>query len=257
MSNEQRAMRTVRWDKVALASGGPPLPAWWAGARKRACPTLLFCLLPSAFCLSLCPELHAQSSSLYGAPERRRALTLENSSWFYVKQDEPPEIQLNDIVTVIVDQKAQYISQAMLMRRQRTNVDADLQKWLQFKHLGLGHAPMTGGDPEIAGLYNLQNQVQANLREADGLQFRIGATVVDIRPNGNLVIEAHSRTQVNHEIAEQSISGIVRRQDVLPNNTVLSEDVAELQLHRREEGHIRDSWRRGWLWLFLDRHKPI
>lgn len=202
-------------------------------------------------------EAQAQSSSLHGAPGGRKELTLANSSWLYIKPEEPPEIQLNDIVTVIVDQKSQYINNAMLMRRQRTNMDADLEKWLQFKHFGLGAAPMTGGSPQIEALYNLQNQVQANLRQADGLQFRVGATVVDIRPNGNLVIEAHGRAVFDHEVTEQSLSGIIRRQDVLPNNTVLSEDVAELQLFVRQEGHIRDSWRRGWLWLFLDRHKPF
>jgi flagellar L-ring protein precursor FlgH len=116
---------------------------------------------------------------------------------------------------------------------------------------------MTSGVPEVEALYNLQNQVQANLRQADGLQLRVGATVVDLRPNGNLVVEAHRKVQWNNEIAEASLSGIIRRQDVLPNNTVLSEDVAELMLDVRQQGHIRDSWRRGWLWLFLDRHKPF
>jgi flagellar L-ring protein precursor FlgH len=116
---------------------------------------------------------------------------------------------------------------------------------------------MTSGAPEIEALYNLQNQVQANLRQADGLQFRVGAEVVDLRPNGSLVVEAHRKVRWNNEITEASLSGIIRRQDVLPNNTVLSEDVAELMLDVRQEGHIRDSWRRGWLWLFLDRHKAF
>jgi flagellar L-ring protein precursor FlgH len=202
-------------------------------------------------------EARAQSSSLYGPPGKRRPLTLEATSWYYIKPDEPPEIQLNDLITVIVDQKSQYINQTMLMRRQQANMDAELQKWLEFKHFGLGKAPMASGNPGVQGLYNLQNQIQANLRQADGLQFRVGATVVDIRPNGNLVIEAHGRQNWNHEIMEMAISGIIRRQDVLPNNTILSEDVAELQLYARQEGYIRDSWRRGWLWLFLDRHKPF
>lgn len=207
--------------------------------------------------LTRAADAHAQSSSLYGTPNRRRPLTLEANSWVYIKPDEPPEIQLEDIVTVIVDQKSQYISQAQLRRQQRTNFDADLQKWVKFKNFGVGLAPMTGGSPEIEALYNLQNQVQAQLRESDGLQFRIGATVKDIRPNGNLVLEAHENQKWNNEIYEAAISGIVRPQDVLPNNTVLSEDISELQLYVRQAGHIRDSWRRGWLWLFLDRHKPF
>ncbi|HUY91235.1 MAG TPA: flagellar basal body L-ring protein FlgH [Pirellulales bacterium] len=203
------------------------------------------------------PEAQAQSASLYGAAETRRPLTLTDSSWMYIKVEPPREIQLNDVVTIIVDEKSQLISQTMLMRLQRTNMDADLQKWLQFNGFGLSAAPMTNGDPRIQALYNLQNMAQANLRSADGLQFRIAATVVDIRPNGTLVVEAHRHVRDNNEIWDASVSGIVRREDVLPNNTVLSEDVAELSVDRREDGHMRDAWRRGWFWKTLDRLKAF
>lgn len=214
-------------------------------------------LTVAGLALSRTPEARAQSASLYGLPESRRPLTLADSSWMYIKVEPPREIQLNDVLTIIIDEKSQLISQAMLMRRQRANVDADLQKWLRFNGFGLSPAPMPHGDPRIEALYNLQNQVQANLRAADGLQFRLAATVVDIRPNGNLVLEAHRHVRDNSEIWDASLSGVVRREDVLPNNTVLSEDIAELSIDKREEGHIRDSWRRGWLWKTLDRVKPF
>lgn len=81
--------------------------------------------------------------------------------------------------------------------------------------------------------------------------------MVDIRPNGNLVIEARRYRHNNDEITEASLSGTVRREDVLPNNTVLSEDVAELNIYTHDEGHVRDSYRRGWLWRVFDRWKPF
>jgi flagellar L-ring protein precursor FlgH len=185
-------------------------------------------------------EAKAQSASLYGMADSRRPLTLADSSWMYIKVDPPREIQLNDLVTIIVDEKSQLISQAMLMRRQRANVDADLQKWIQFNGFGGSAAPMTNGDPRIEALYNLQNQVQANLRASNGLQFRVAATVVDIRPNGNLVLEAHSHVRENSEIWDSSISGIVRREDVLPNNTVLAPRLA-LENARSHQGVLMDS----------------
>lgn len=219
--------------------------------KRAACATV------AGLALSRGVDALAQTSSLYGLPGTRKPLTLEGNSWLYIKPEDPPEIQLHDLITVIVDEKSQYINQAQLRRQQRTSMDAQLEKWLKFKHFGLGAAPMTGGAPEIEALYNLQNQIQANLRQSDGLQFRVSATVADIRPNGNLVIEAHKNVKWNNETYETSLSGIIRRQDVLPNNTVLSEDVAELMLDARQYGHIRDSWRRGWLWLWLDRHKAF
>ena len=69
--------------------------------------------------------------------------------------------------------------------------------------------------------------------------------MVDIRPNGNLVLEAHSYQQDNDEVIESSLTGLVRREDVLPNNTVFSQKIAELSVHKRETGHIRDAYRRG------------
>ena len=85
------------------------------------------------------------------------------------------------------------------------------------------------------------------------LSFTIAATVVDIRPNGNLVLEAHKHVQDNEDIWDQSLSGLIRPQDVLPNNTVLSENIAELMIDKREVGHVRDGYRRGWLTRLYDR----
>ena len=53
------------------------------------------------------------------------------------------------------------------------------------------------------------------------------------------------------------MSGIVRREDVLPNNTILSEDVAELNIEKVETGHVRDGYKRGWLLRWLDNVGPF
>ena len=80
--------------------------------------------------------------------------------------------------------------------------------------------------------------------------------------NGRLGAMVYGRTadetiQLNEEIWEQSLSGIVRRDDVLPNNTVLSEDIAELRIMKREVGSVRDGYRRGWFLRILDRYQPF
>ena len=52
-------------------------------------------------------------------------------------------------------------------------------------------------------------------------------------------------------------SGEIRPGDVLPTNTVLSENVAELSIHKREAGHVRDGYRRGWFTRWLDMLQPF
>ena len=67
------------------------------------------------------------------------------------------------------------------------------------------------------------------------MTFRIAAEVVDIRPNGNLVIEARREIRNNEEVWMQSLTGVVRRQSIGPDRTVRSDEVAELRIDKREK----------------------
>lgn len=44
---------------------------------------------------------------------------------------------------------------------------------------------------------------------------------------------------------------------MLPNNTVLSENVADLRVAKQERGHVRDGYRRGWFLEWLDKWQPF
>jgi flagellar L-ring protein precursor FlgH len=171
---------------------------------------------------------------------------------------EPPKtIRLHDKITVIVDEKSQVTSEAEVDRRKRSSIDARLQDWIKFDNWSLKPAPMVDGEPRIRASLNNQLRSEMDLETRDGMRFRLTAEVVDIRPNGDLVLEAHRIIKNNSEVWEQSLSGIVRREDVLPNNTVLSEKIAELSICKREQGHVREAYRRGWFQRFIDKVKPF
>jgi flagellar L-ring protein FlgH len=89
------------------------------------------------------------------------------------------------------------------------------------------------------------------------MTFRIAAEVVDIRPNGNLVIEARREIRNNEEVWLQSLTGVVRRQSILADRTVRSDEVAELRIDKRERGFINDSYSRGWFLRWYDKWKPF
>jgi len=203
----------------------------------------------------VCPA-RAQSSSLFGAPDNRPALTIVDS-WTFLQPDPPKQIRLHDPITVIVSESSQVVSEADLQRRKRSNSDVLLKNWLEFDGLSLKPAPQASGDPQATLNVTNQTQAQADLETAAVIKFTLTAEVVDIRPNGNLVIEAHKRIRNNNEIWEQSLSGVIRPQDVLPNNTVLSDKVMELSIDKRETGHIRDAYKRGWFTRWLDSYKPF
>jgi len=205
-------------------------------------------------------ESRAQSASLYQQDiplTQGQPLTLANTSWLYQKVDPPKEIKLHDIVTIIVSEKNQLISEGQVQGRRKAQYDAQLQNWIAFKGLNLVASNPAEGEPRATGNLNVQNQAQMELETRDALLFRIAATVVDIRPNGTFVIETRRTVRDNDELWERALTGIIRREDVLPNNTVLSENVAELSIFKRELGHVRDGYKRGWFTYWFDRFSPF
>jgi flagellar L-ring protein precursor FlgH len=198
----------------------------------------------------------AQNSSLFfeDLPTNAHPLTLKNSSWLYQETDPVKPLRLNDLVTVVVNEKSQVTSDATIQRRKQAQLNAELSNWVKMQGLALKPDHMNDGDLHINGTLQGQFRSQSDLDTRDAMSFRIAARIVDIRPNGHLVLEAHRTIRNNSEQWDQSLTGIVRPEDILPNNTVLSEDVAELSIFKREQGLVRDGYRRGWLYKLIDRY---
>jgi flagellar L-ring protein precursor FlgH len=87
------------------------------------------------------------------------------------------------------------------------------------------------------------------------LVTKITVIVKEIQPNGNLVVEGNRTVGVNAEKQKVTITGIIRPQDVGPDNTVSSVALANAQIHYDGKGPVGDKQRRGLLttifgWLF-------
>jgi flagellar L-ring protein precursor FlgH len=213
-------------------------------------------LLLATIVLGAPASAHAQNSSLYqrDLPETGRELTLETSSFYFQKAEPVRVLKLNDIVRVRVVESSTASAEANINRRKQYQLQAQLIDWVKFNNGDLETNPNSGGDPTINGVYQGQGQARSNLNTKEGLQFTIAARIVDIRPNGHLVIEAHSTIRNNDEVWDQALSGIVPPDRVDPKGEVRSEDIAELMVDKRERGQVRDGVRRGWMYWLLDKY---
>ena len=203
----------------------------------------------------------AQESSIYQR-DQSGGIPLASSSLIYSDANHrallPKVHQLNDLVTIRVNEASNFTSEGEIDRRNVSSVDARLQNWIELDGLNLNTSEKSGTElPRARGNYNQQTRANGDLYTRDLLVFNVTARVVDIRPNGNLVLEARKTMRVDDEIIENSLTGTVRREDIAPNNIVLSEKLAELQINRRTVGHIRDSYKRGWLTKFWDGVNPF
>ncbi|MEQ8837521.1 MAG: flagellar basal body L-ring protein FlgH [Lacipirellulaceae bacterium] len=203
----------------------------------------------------------AQDASLLQRPVvGAEALTQQNSSFIYKELPpaaRPRELQKNDIITVIVDYRTRMLSEGDAENRKTASLLAVLTDWIRFDGKSIQRAPQANGDPSIGGTLNSQYRAESDVELRDTLTFRIGAKIVDIRPNGNLVIEAHWNIRNNEEHWRISLSGVVRRESIQPDRTVTSDSIAELDVVKKEMGQVRDGYSRGWAQKWYDRFKPF
>ena len=83
------------------------------------------------------------------------------------------------------------------------------------------------------------------------LNATITAVVKEVLPNGNLVIQGTRAVAVNHEEQYITITGVVRPEDVLRDNVVLSGQVADANIAIGGTGVVADKQNSGWgTWIF-------
>lgn len=203
----------------------------------------------------------AQDSSLFQAPITGGAetpMTMRQASWFPSEVPQPRVIQEHDIISVRVQEGAQYLAEGASERRKSATYQAILLEWLTLNGLGSASPnPQTNGDPEISGRLNSQYRAESGVESQETLAFNLAAEVIGLRPNGNVVIEARRTIQNNDDVWEYYLSGECRQQDIGVGNLVLSKDVLNLMVKKTERGAVRDGYRRGWFQKGFDAVNPF
>lgn len=98
---------------------------------------------------------------------------------------------------------------------------------------------------------NLANASGNNKLDGEGSTTRqtdltttLAARVTHVLPNGYLVIEGAKDLQVNSEHQTVVVRGVVRPEDLSPGNVVLSNHIAQLEVHINGKGVVNDAVRR-------------
>jgi flagellar L-ring protein precursor FlgH len=84
------------------------------------------------------------------------------------------------------------------------------------------------------------NQGQGSVSRDEEIQLKVAAVIVQVLPNGNMVIHGRQEVRVNFEKRELIIAGIVRPEDIGATNTIPHDQIAELRVAYGGEGQISD-----------------
>lgn len=91
----------------------------------------------------------------------------------------------------------------------------------------------------------------------DKMKFKMAAVVIEILPNGNMVIQGREEIRLVNELREVEIKGIVRREDVTSNNTIASEKIANLRIGYGGRGDLTDAQSAPWGQQYLQKILPF
>jgi flagellar L-ring protein precursor FlgH len=112
---------------------------------------------------------------------------------------------------------------------------------------GFAMSALTGNDAstELAAKRDFTGSGAAN--QSNSLRGDISVTVVELLPNGNLKVRGEKRVTLNQGDERIKLSGIVRPVDIDPDNTILSDKVADATIMYIGEGAMADASKMGWL----------
>jgi len=113
------------------------------------------------------------------------------------------------------------------------------QRSLDKSNATTGNASLTGtasnsgtGSANFGLTNNFRRRFDGNAQLSSGRTFtdRLTATVVDIMPNGNLVVEGYRSRVVGTEERVLRVTGVVRPQDIGTGNAVASTNIANCRI---------------------------
>jgi flagellar L-ring protein precursor FlgH len=101
---------------------------------------------------------------------------------------------------------------------------------------------------------SIKNSYQGNgsTSRDESMTASITARVIQVRPNGNLFIKGTREIKVNNETQFIILSGLIRPEDISPDNTVLSSYIGDAKIEYTGTGSISDKQRPGWLTRIVD-----
>ncbi len=162
--------------------------------------------------------------------------------------------RLNDIVTILISETTNASKKATTNDSRTSTVNDSINSMMgipanQMLTKNLQAGINATGATAFAG--------EGDTASATTFTDTISAKVVEVLPNGNLVLESRKERIINNDKEIIVIRGIIRPEDVSPTNTISSGQVADAKIYLVGEGVLADKQSQGWMVKVLDQIWPF
>lgn len=162
--------------------------------------------------------------------------------------------RIGDIITVKLQEKMDAKKKAA-SNAKKTNADSYGGPSLLGGTVGLA-----AGGVNLLGATKFDSsnsfKGQGDASQSNSLTGDISVTVVEVIPNGNLVVRGEKWVTINQGEEVIRFGGIVRPADIAPDNSITSGKVADARIIYSGDGLVDDATKKGWLSQFFGSIMP-
>ena len=176
----------------------------------------------------------SEGQSLFGAPGANRS-----ESMFHDRRA-PRAQRIGDILTVLVMESTSASNTAVVETEKDATLNWAVPGGLKIPGFGLN------------GTATSEYEGEGTTARQQTITARVSVTVVDVRPNGDLVIEGSRVIDINGESEIIYLSGSINPFIIPVTNTVEAFRIADLQVSYKGKGVISEGTRPGVIVRFLN-----
>jgi flagellar L-ring protein FlgH len=215
-------------------------------------PVLVFCIVSLSACMQNRKPLpddpaYAPTVSANMPVPQRTAGSLYQDAYGMSLFDDRKAHFVGDVITVTLSEKT--VSKKSSGVAVKKNSSADMNAGTL---LGAANPSYKGLSLENSIAHNRTFSGDADADQSNSLEGNITVTVSEILPNGNLIVRGEKWITLNRGDEFIRISGIIRPDDIAPDNTVVSTRLANAKISYSGTGSLADSQTMGWFSRFFN-----
>ncbi len=162
-----------------------------------------------------------------------------------------------DIVTIVITETASASKEAKTDTSRGSTVNAGIPNFLGLESVGLLKNNIGDLSKLINASVDSSFKGSGSTSRAENLKATMTARVIDVLPNGNMMIEGRRNIKVNNEDQEIVLEGTIRPRDIGADNVINSIYIADARISYSGRGIISDRQSPGWLMNIVDKLWPF
>ncbi|MEM9429028.1 MAG: flagellar basal body L-ring protein FlgH [Pseudomonadota bacterium] len=148
---------------------------------------------------------------------------------------------LGDILTVIIEINDEARIENSTARSRSGSENLGIPQLLGIPQILDPRLPEGASSANLADVTsNSSSAGEGSVERAEEITLRVAATVVQVLPNGHLVVQGNQEVRVNFELRDLQVTGIVRPEDISRQNTITYDKIAGARVSYGGRGQITD-----------------